>query len=52
MNNDKLAEIKKRDKDTFMFHKELIEQRKREDLLNHIKEQENDAEAVEQAKEE
>ena len=40
MTNEKIAEIRRREKETLQFHKELVEQRKREELLNQIKEEE------------
>jgi hypothetical protein len=50
--NERLAVMKKKEIETFKFHKDLIEQRKREDLLRQIREQEQDAENIERAKEE
>ena len=50
--NEKLAIMKKKEVETFKFHKELIEQRKRDELLRQIREQEQDAENIERAKEE
>ena len=44
--------MKKKEIDTFKFHKDLIEQRKREELLRQIREQEQDAENIERVKEE
>ncbi len=50
--NERLALMKKREIETFQFHKDLVEQRKREQLLRQITEQEKDAEDVERVKEE
>ena len=44
--------MKKKEIDTLKFHKDLIEQRKREALLRQIREQEQDAENIERVKEE
>ncbi len=50
--NERLALMKKREIETLQFHKDLVEQRKREQLLRQITEQEKDAEDVERVKEE
>lgn len=50
--NEKLAQMKKRELDAFQYHKELIEQRKREQLLNQLREQEKEYENLERSKEE
>lgn len=52
MNDERLAEIRQRERDTFLMHKDLVEQRKREDLLRQVREQENDAETIQKVKEE
>lgn len=50
--NEKLVEQKRREIEAFKYHKDLIEQRKREDLLRQVREQEMDAENIERCKEE
>lgn len=50
--NEKLAANKTREVDAAKFNKERVEQRKREDLLNNLHEQEVDSENIERAKEE
>ena len=50
--NEKLAHMKKKELDAFNYHKELIEQRRREQLLNQLREQEKDYENLERSKEE
>ena len=50
--NEKLAEQRRRELDAFKYHKDLIEQRRREELLRQVREQEMDAENVERCKEE
>ena len=52
MCNEKLAEIKKRERETLQWHKDLVEQRKREELLRQTREQEKDVELLEQAHQE
>jgi hypothetical protein len=52
MNDEKLTEIRKRERDTLLWHKDLVEQRKREELLRQTREQELDAEMIEKSKEE
>ena len=49
--NEKLAEMRRREVDTFNYHKRLIDERKRDDLLRAVKEQEQDAENLERIKE-
>lgn len=50
--NERLAVMKKKELETSKYHKELIEQRKREQLLAQMTEQEIDAENIERVKEE
>jgi hypothetical protein len=50
--NQRLALIKKKELETHEFHRNLIEQRKREELLRQMTEQEQDAENIERCKEE
>lgn len=52
MSDEKLAEIRKRERDTFLMHKDLVEQRKREELLRQAREQEMDSEMLDRIKEE
>ena len=50
--NEKLAQAKMREVEAFKYNKEKIEQRKREELLGNLREQEIDSENVERMKEE
>lgn len=50
--NEKLAVMKKKEVDAFKYHKDLIEQRRREQLLNQLRDQERDYENLERSKEE
>lgn len=50
--NERLALMKRKEIETFKFHKDLVEQRKREELLKQVKDQELDAENIERVKEE
>ncbi len=50
--NEKLAQMKKRELEASQYHRELIEQRRREQLINQLREQERDYENVERTKEE
>lgn len=50
--NEKLAVMKKKELDAFKYHKDLIEHRRREQLLQQLREQERDYENLERSKEE
>lgn len=50
--NERLAMQKRREIEAYKFNKDTVEQRKREDLLNQLREQEVDAENLERVKEE
>ena len=50
--NERLSLMKAREKETFKYHKELIEAKKREKLLKSVKEQEREAETLERVREE
>ena len=52
MSDEKLSEIRKRERETLLWHKDLVEQRKREELLRQTREQELDTEMIERSKEE
>ncbi len=50
--NERLSLIKQREVETFKFHKELVENKKREKLLQHVKDQEEEAENLDRVREE
>ena len=50
--NEKLTHTRRREVEGFKFNKEVAEQKKREELLNQIREQEKDFENIERVKEE
>jgi hypothetical protein len=50
--NEKLAWMKRKEIEQHNYNKEIIEQRKREALLNQLKEQEKDSENIEKIREE
>lgn len=52
MKNDKLARMKAKEVDQHLYNRDVIEQKKREALLNQLKEQEVDAENNEKLREE
>lgn len=52
MSDERLAEIRKRERETLLWHKDLVEQRKREELIRLTREQELEAEMLEKSKEE
>ncbi len=52
MNDEKLAEIRKRERETFLMHKDLVDQRKREEILRQTREQEMDSEMLDRVNEE
>ena len=52
VNDEKLMKKRARENEGLKFNKDVFEQKKREVLLSHVKEQEKDAENIERAKEE
>jgi hypothetical protein len=50
--NEKLQEARGREVEALRFNKDKVEQRKREELLSQLREQEMDAENIERVKEE
>lgn len=50
--NEKLAEMKRKELEQHRYNKDIIEQRKREQLINQLKDQEVDSENNEKIREE